>query len=307
MLGMIPGNGHPYSWSAIINGYDPVAMAPCPYPTIPQYLGAQPLEKVKVPGAQVTHIWTDNLDEARLVAKASLIPHVVDRPEDVIGQVDAVFISTDDGYDHIRRARPFVEAGLAVFVDKPLAISIRDLQTFINWEKAGARILSSSGARYHPGLDSWEADRAKFGELRWLTSTSTKYWENYAIHAVQPIYRMLGPGFTSVRMESQQPKYTVGQIRHHSGVEITVPIIYDCSGGISVYGTASHGPIGGGDTYVAFRRQMVAFIDFVRSGVKPYPFSETIELMAVLIAGLRSREQGSRRVEVSEIMGELQT
>ena len=135
MLGMIPGNGHPYSWSAIINGYDPVAMAPCPYPTIPQYLGAQPLEKVKVPGARVTHIWTDNLDEARLVAKASLIPHVVDRPEDVIGQVDAVFISTDDGYEHVRRARPFVEAGLAVFVDKPLAISIPDLQTFIDWEK----------------------------------------------------------------------------------------------------------------------------------------------------------------------------
>ena len=27
MLGLIPGNGHPYSWSAIINGYDRAAMA----------------------------------------------------------------------------------------------------------------------------------------------------------------------------------------------------------------------------------------------------------------------------------------
>ena len=166
MLGMIPGNGHPYSWSAIVNGYDPVAMAPCPYPSIPQYLGAQPLAQVKVPNAQVTHIWTDVLDEARLVAKASLIPHVVNQPEDVIGHVDAVFISTDDGYDHVRRARPFVEAGLPVFIDKPLAISIQDLQTFIDWEKGGAPILSSSGARYHPGLDKWETDRAKYGELR---------------------------------------------------------------------------------------------------------------------------------------------
>ena len=307
MLGMIPGNGHPYSWSAIINGYDPVAMAPCPYATIPQYLGAQPLDQVKVPNAQVTHIWTDVLDEARLVAKASLIPNVVNKPEDVIGHVDGVFISTDDGFDHVRRARPFVEAGIPVFIDKPLATSIKDLQTFIDWEKAGAPILSSSGVRYHPGLDKWETDRAKYGELRWISSTCTKYWENYAIHAIQPLYRMLGPGFTSVRMESQNPKYTVGQIRHKSGVEITVPIVYDMSGGISVYGTATSGPITGGDTYTAFRRQMVAFVDFVRSGVKPYPFSETIELMAVLIAGLRSREQGSRRVEVSEIMGELRT
>jgi len=44
MLGMIEGNGHPYSWSAIINGrYDTRAMARCPYPVIPQYLSAQPL------------------------------------------------------------------------------------------------------------------------------------------------------------------------------------------------------------------------------------------------------------------------
>ena len=305
MLGMIDGNGHPYSWSAIINGYDKAAMAPCPYASIPVYLGAQPHDKVKVANAQVTHIWTDKLDEARLVAKASLIPNVVERPEDVIGHVDAVFISTDDGYEHVRRARPFVEAGLPVFIDKPLAISVKDLQTFIDWEKSGALILSSSGARYHPGLDNWDTDKAKYGELRWISSTCTKYWENYAIHAIQPLYRMLGPGFTSVRMESQNPKYTVGQIRHKSGVETTVPIIYDCSAAMTINGTAMQGPLGGGDTYVAFRRQMVAFVDFVRSRKKPYPFSETIELMAVLIAGLRSREQGGRRVEVSEIMGEI--
>ncbi len=51
MLGMIEGNGHPYSWSAIVNGYDPAAMAACPYPVIPVYLGKQPLESVRIPGA----------------------------------------------------------------------------------------------------------------------------------------------------------------------------------------------------------------------------------------------------------------
>ena len=34
MLGMIEGNGHPYSWSAIVNGFDPAAMAAGPYPAI---------------------------------------------------------------------------------------------------------------------------------------------------------------------------------------------------------------------------------------------------------------------------------
>ena len=61
MLGMIEGNGHPYSWSAIVNGYDPAAMAAqCTYPGIIEYMSKQPLEKVRIPGARVTHVWTDD-------------------------------------------------------------------------------------------------------------------------------------------------------------------------------------------------------------------------------------------------------
>src|SRR5438105_270597 len=121
MLGMIPGNGHPYSWSAIVNGFDETAMSNCPYPGIRDYMGAQPPGSVGIPEAKVTHVWTDDPREASSVAIAAQIQHVIKRPEDAIGQVDAVMIATDDGADHVRRARPFVEAGLPVFIDKPLA------------------------------------------------------------------------------------------------------------------------------------------------------------------------------------------
>ena len=42
MLGMVDGNGHPYSWSAMFNGYEPGDMAHCPFPTIPDYLSKEP-------------------------------------------------------------------------------------------------------------------------------------------------------------------------------------------------------------------------------------------------------------------------
>ncbi len=42
ILGMIEGNGHPWSWSAIINGFDRAKLAACPYPVIPHYMNAQP-------------------------------------------------------------------------------------------------------------------------------------------------------------------------------------------------------------------------------------------------------------------------
>lgn len=334
MLGMIPGNGHPYSWSAIVNGFDPAAMAACPYPVIPKYLGAQLAGSVRLPEAQVTHLWTDNPAEAAGVAAAALIPHIVSRPEEVIGEVDAVLIATDDGFDHVRRARPFVEAGVPVFVDKPLALTLEDLRTFIAWEKAGARLLSSSGLRYAPELAPYLVGCANpaLGDLRWISGVSTKTWERYGIHLLEPIARVLGPGFVSVRLESapvgaalgrdpkasdpsrgvnplpQPPTVEVAHLIHCSGVEITLPTIADGGatfGTMHLCGTGGQATVRFTDTYTAFRDQLASFIAYVRSGTAPYPFAETVELMAVLIAGIRSRTQGSRRVTISEILSEL--
>ncbi|MFA5865792.1 MAG: hypothetical protein WC975_14050 [Phycisphaerae bacterium] len=55
MLGMVDGNGHPYSWSAIFNGYDPIEMAKCPYAGIPAYLDKEPKDTLQIPGTHVTH------------------------------------------------------------------------------------------------------------------------------------------------------------------------------------------------------------------------------------------------------------
>lgn len=308
MLGMIPGNGHPYSWSAIVNGFDPVAMAACPYPVIPRYLGAQPTGTVCVSHAQVTHLWTDEPSEAAPVAAASLIPHVVARPEDVIGQVDAIVIATDDGFDHVRRARPFVEAGLPIFVDKPLALAVEDLRTFVQWQKVGARIQSSSGLRYAPELDALPQG-AKVGELRWLAATCCKTWERYGIHLLEPVFRLLGPGFVSVRLESHATNGTeVAHLLHCSGAQLTLSVMYDAGpahGLLALCGTEGAHTLRFTDTYTAFRRQMVSFIDFVRSGASAYPFAETVELMCVLIAGIRSRAEQSRRVAVAEILQQI--
>lgn len=307
MLGMIPGNGHPYSWSAIFNGFDPVAMTRCPYPVIPKYLGAQPAGTVKIDGARITHLWTDNPAEAPDVAAASLIPNVVAKPEDVIGQVDGVIIATDDGFDHVKRSRAFVEAGLPVFVDKPLATSLEDLKTFIAWEKQGVKVLSSSGLRYAPELDTCLANLPALGDLRWLSGLSCKTWERYGIHLLEPLYRIVGPGLVSVRLETA-PGIEVAHIVHKSGVQLTLPVIYDGGptfGQMHVCGTAGQTLFKFADTYTGFRRQMVSYVDYVRMGVAPYPFAETVELMVALIAGLRSRAENSRRVELAEIYSQL--
>lgn len=309
MLGMIEGNGHPYSWSAIINGYDPVAMAECPYPGIIAYLGQQPLATMQIPGARVTHLWTDDSTDAPKVAAASLIPNIVTQPEDVIGQVDAVIISTDDGDDHIRRARPFIEAGLPVFVDKPMATNIADLRQFVQWHQAGATILSTSGMRYAPEMRLTAEQHTHLGDLRWITSFTCKTWERYGIHALEAIEPLLGPGFLTVQALSDSGG-DVMHLTHRSGVRITIGAIHDAYGSfgaVHLYGTKGQLPLRLTDTYHAFRGQLVAFIDMLQTGTRPLPFAETVELMAVIIAGRRSREQNGALIQISDILAESDT
>jgi len=307
MLGMIEGNGHPYSWSAIINGYNPTEMAKCPYAAIPVYLGRQPLEEVRVPGARVTHIWTDNAEEAPLVAAASLIENVVSNPEEVIGHVDAVIIATDDGTDHVRRARPFVEAGLPVFIDKPMATTIDELRQFVQWQRQGKVLLSTSGMRYAPAMRLTPEQTEYLGDLRWITSFTCKTWERYGIHALEAVEPLLGPGYTQVKTLHQAGSDVV-HISHRSGVQTTLGAIHDAYGSfgaVHLYGTKGQLPLHLTDTYPAFRGQLVAFIDLLRTGKPPLPFDETVELMAVIIAGIRSRERGGATVTVQEVLDEV--
>lgn len=56
------------------------------------------------------------------------------------------------------------------------------------------------------------------------------------------------------------------------------------------------------DTYNAFRSQPLTFIEFLRTDQRQYPFDETSELVSVIIAGIRSYEQGGRVVRLVEVL-----
>ncbi len=303
MLGMVDGNGHPYSWSAIFNGYDKEEMSQCPYPAIPAYLGKVSGKDLRIPGARVTHIWTDDPHDAERVSRASLIPEIVEKPEEVIGEVDAVIVATDKGYEHVDRCRPFVEAGLPVFVDKPLVDNERDLGIFIEWVAQGKPIMSSSCMRYAKEYMPYRISTGDLGDLRFVSITTPKSWERYGIHALEGIYPITGPGYVSARNTGSE-KRNIVHFKHEHGIDIVAVAtddIYGSFGILQLCGTAGHASVSFSDTFYSFKTQLEAFISFLRTGLLPFPFSETIELMKMVVAGIKSRNEGGREVCLDEI------
>jgi predicted dehydrogenase len=303
MIGCTSGNGHPYSWSAIFNGYDRELMTKdCPFAGIPAYLNKEPAETLTIPGAKVTHVCCvgDGGFTAEHVARCALIPNVVGKPEDVIGQVDAVIVATDIGAEHVARCRPFVEAGLPVFVDKPLVDNEADLHVFQDWVAAGKPIMSSSCMRYAKEFAPYRQGAGDLGALRFVSITTPKTWERYGIHALESIYPILGPGFLSARNTGTTERNVV-HLKHRAGVDAVVVAtgdMYGAFGCLQLCGTAGHAQVAFADTYYAFKAQLAGFIEFLRTGVRPFPFAETVELMQLVIAGIRSREEGGREVEI---------
>ena len=301
VLGMVDGNGHPYSWSAIVNGYNKEFMKDCPFPVIPKYLDQQPEESFGIPGVKVTHIWCDDPEDAKKVAAASKIENIVSRPEDVIGEVDAVIIPTDKGWEHVDRCRPFVEAGLPIFVDKPMTDNLQDLNIFLDWMKNGAHILSSSSMRYSKNLVPYhKGHNYEIGELRYVFASMPKTWERYGIHSMEGIFPMTGPGYQTVQNTGSAGRDIV-HLTHKDGFDAIVTAIYDCSSGIYLAGTDGVIHPGPGATFEAFKTQLVKYVNYLRTGERPFPLSETVELMKIIAAGIMSREQDGKKIYLDDL------
>jgi predicted dehydrogenase len=303
-IGKVADDDHPYSWSAILNGYEENFLAICPNQVIRDYLKAVPRNRFCLPGVSVTHIWCDDAEDARRVAKMSRIPHVAASPEEVIGEVDAVVIPTDLGSEHLERARPFLEAGIPVFIDKPLTISANHLAKFVRWHEEGRPFMSSSCMRYAAEFISCRPRLEELGDLRFITSITCRSWERYGIHALEALCTFLPvDGWESVTTTGTEGAMIV-HLRHKANVRGVIAAMDDMDGAfgcVSLYGTRSSLHTQFRDSFSAFKAQLADFVLYLRSGRNSYSFTETIALMKIIIAGIRSRAEGGRMVELSEI------
>ena len=191
LIGTSEENGHPYSWSAIINGYDKKKIKKCGFPIIPKYLNKKNYPKDFIKNAQVSHIWTQDVKISRKIASTTFIPNIVTKKENLIGKVDGVLIARDDYKNHYKISKPFLKAGLPVYIDKPISISLKNFEKIYNNEIYPGQIFTCSATRYSKSLSLPLLIKKKIGVIKKIIATSPKNWDKYSVHIIEPVVKML--------------------------------------------------------------------------------------------------------------------
>ena len=87
-------------------------------------------------------------------------------------------------------------------------------------------------------------------------------------------------------------------------MQVVLNVIGDMYGGygcVEVFGTTGRAGARFDDTFSAFKQHLLASVAYLRTGVRPVPWEQTLEQMQLIIAALRSRDEGRRVVRLDEI------
>ena len=154
-----------------------------------------------VDGAQVTHLVGEtSAHRTKTVATDGNIPHIAARPEDLIGAVDAAVIAHRHPQFHLLAARPLLEAGLPLYIDKSLCCRTAEAKRFLTRAAAlGVPVCSFGVVPLQPAFVALQKRIAQLGPIHAVVSTGPCdvkcKWGGvffYGIHQVEMVLRLLG-------------------------------------------------------------------------------------------------------------------
>jgi hypothetical protein len=287
VIGMSEGNGHPYSWSAIFNGYDPKIMAQCPFAAIPAYLANRRFPDDQLSGASVTQVWTQDLASSQHIARAARIPKVARDFRDMLGEVDALLLARDDAEHHLGFAEHFLAAGIPVYLDKPPALSVAALDKLFQRSNKPEQIFSCSALRFANELRLSADEAREIGPLKHILGVTPKSWERYAAHVVDPILSFVRPGqLKSGRSIVDNGAVTLS-LEWSSGLQGQMCATGLASGKISLRYQGEHGAVEKvfADPFLAFRAALQCFVEGVRQEKSSTPYDHLKSLVELIELG----------------------
>src|SRR5437667_1469141 len=130
---------------------------------------------------------------------------IYDSIEEMCQHVDAVMLESVDGRPHLEQARPVIKARKPLYIDKPMAGSLKDvIEIFRLAKEAGVPVFSSSSLRY--GKNTQAVHNGSIGKVQraetWSPCPVEKthpdlFW--YCVHGLESTFAVMGTGCQSIK------------------------------------------------------------------------------------------------------------
>ena len=118
----------------------------------------------RFPDCRVVAIMGEDPEATQKTAQTCGIEFLPERPEEMLGKVDAMMVTSRNGALHLRYARPFLEAGIPTFVDKPIANDDREAHEIVKIAvKSGAPVMGGSCLKSMPDTLAIQARQQEIG------------------------------------------------------------------------------------------------------------------------------------------------
>jgi hypothetical protein len=259
-------------------------MKDCPFPVIPQYLAKQKFPEASIKEGIVTHIWTQDKSVSKHIAEAVNIENIVDNYTDLIGQVDAILLARDDAELHYEMSAPFLNAGLPIFIDKPIATDLSTAERIYSLQKYEGQIFTCSGLSFAKEIKLNKKDLAQLGQIKYIDACIMKSWEKYGIHIVEPVLKLIGDQGRILNVQNLgSGDRNIVIVTWQSGLQATFCVLgtLPCPILIRIFGTGSLKKITFKDTFSAFKKSLKTFVDIILK--RQYPPSKEFVLKTVEI------------------------
>ena len=232
---------------------------------------------------------------------------IFDSIEAMLPKVDGVLLESVDGRPHLKQARPVIEAGIPLFIDKPMAGSLADVMEIFRLAKdRKVPCWSSSSLRFGPGIAAVRNNDAIGDILGCMVYSPCSlephhpdlYW--YGVHGVEMLYTIMGQGCQTVRrVQTDSAEVVVGvwadgRVGTYRGIKK----------GKSDYGAVVFGSksIAQAGKYEGYGHLVDEIVKFFQTGKPPIPAEETIELFAFMTAADISKANGGAPVSLPELI-----
>ena len=162
-------------------------------------------------------VWSDEPEAVQKLVDEFGV-YAMKTPDELVGKIDALVVTARRGSDHYKLAKPYIESGIPMFIDKPITSDPAEAVEFMKVLKAGGVKVTGGSSLVHTERiqelkAAVEKDPALVfgGFLRAPVQYDSPYdgFYFYSMHLIQSMQEIFGYYPNSVKAFTKGKVYTV--------------------------------------------------------------------------------------------------